>query len=995
MDALNNIVWGLFPQNNSQGTNDTHENDQPQDHDDDMPALEPINIPNTQASTTQHSADVQMPATPSRDEDIRGDRDAIEVEIQAVGDSSSATSSGLNQHTNMDGGSDSRPTTQRTSSRRVRMEEDDDDDRDRRHPFHRIFGPDPASMRVNSPSMPSARGNQPTTPTSVPPTTENINPTPPTTAPPPENPNPTRIFGGFAITLDLSSGQPVTIDLSTGHAINGLGPGLHPPLPNNHAGNIVPPGPTQDHIPNPATGLNQNAPQLNPNQIPLPPPPSLPALLARLGALGAVFSNLAEPDTDDPERADRMVRALEAVPEGLVKRLERVGEGEQGGCAVCWEGLGSGLGWGENEDEAQAPGLNESGPSDLPSTPDSPSTTPPPTETEPQPKPKPAPLPKIVALPCAHVFHSSCLIPWFSRPRQTTCPTCRFDIDPEGATYGGGRRSRPTGMGFNTMNLGPTPNLDHLGGVPGFTPISRPPRPGETIPPIPPSQRPQAQTAPRSQVDADAIAALDGEMRLGMGMDIDRENGTADTANVNNQNPIPPAPPAPAPRPRSLLTIGFDIIFTGSPFPPPGAGLPRPPTLPATGNPNPGGFNFGGIFAPRGPAAAQETTGGGQQLDVESIGRLAREELQHNRDGEIHEWRGVTADEELRNLLEHDQSSDEGEDGDIVLEQMIFTDGDPNEHEDHEPENQLPPDASLPQGNGFPFGFGGFPPPEAPFGGTRFASGTGRTMGEAMQQLLGGLNAGRNPDSNPNPPTNPPTNPQGAPATPGAMGAAFLAQLLGGIARFPPSRAAPTPQNPDRPPTEGQRQAAGPTPPTPADFLAHLFGGGVPVAMGAAPMPLHQDGVAHKLERALKPEGQGRRHYGRFPRPQGYIEGKGGEKGTGKGWRCWDACCGFGPSDEEPIPSGEKSNSSGNPPESTESAEIDVPSENPNALNQLAIRNEVSLGAVCGHKFHPACLVTSERIARNGWSPMSQRARSRVRPQEEWEEGVRVLAAMA
>lgn len=42
---------------------------------------------------------------------------------------------------------------------------------------------------------------------------------------------------------------------------------------------------------------------------------------------------------------------------------------------------------------------------------------------------------KIVALPCAHAFHASCLMPWFSRPRQATCPTCRFNIDPDDLTY--------------------------------------------------------------------------------------------------------------------------------------------------------------------------------------------------------------------------------------------------------------------------------------------------------------------------------------------------------------------------------------------------------------------------------------------------------------------------------------------------------------------------------------------------------------------------------
>jgi Ring finger domain len=117
-----------------------------------------------------------------------------------------------------------------------------------------------------------------------------------------------------------------------------------------------------------------------------------------------------EPDErEDPERAKKLVAGLEEVPVGLVKRMIRVGGAPGGhvddaqtqsseipGCAVCWDSL-----------------LNE----------DDESTDPPQEQ------------PKIVCLPCSHVFHSSCLIPWFSKPRHTTCPTCRFNIDPENLTY--------------------------------------------------------------------------------------------------------------------------------------------------------------------------------------------------------------------------------------------------------------------------------------------------------------------------------------------------------------------------------------------------------------------------------------------------------------------------------------------------------------------------------------------------------------------------------
>ncbi|KZT23394.1 hypothetical protein NEOLEDRAFT_1180055 [Neolentinus lepideus HHB14362 ss-1] len=146
-----------------------------------------------------------------------------------------------------------------------------------------------------------------------------------------------------------------------------------------------------------------------------------PAFLNFVGGIGM------EQDQDDPERAKKLVDGLEEVPVGLVKRMERVG-GAPGahlddsssasaggsdipGCAICWDKLLP-----DDVDEAAA-GEGQSTPS---------------TDK------------KIVSLPCAHVFHAACLIPWFSRPRHTTCPTCRFNVDPDNLTYVRRPRRRPT-----------------------------------------------------------------------------------------------------------------------------------------------------------------------------------------------------------------------------------------------------------------------------------------------------------------------------------------------------------------------------------------------------------------------------------------------------------------------------------------------------------------------------------------------------------------------
>ena len=66
------------------------------------------------------------------------------------------------------------------------------------------------------------------------------------------------------------------------------------------------------------------------------------------------------------------------------------------------------------------------------------------------------------------------------------------------------------------------------------------------------------------------------------------------------------------------------------------------------------------------------------------------------------------------------------------------------------------------------------------------------------------------------------------------------------------------------------------------------------------------------------------------------------------GLRCSDVSCGLGPSDDDPVSS------------------VDVSS-----LRQIAIRPRQpdaagkDQAAVCEHRFHPACLVSAERVA--GW----------------------------
>ena len=144
-------------------------------------------------------------------------------------------------------------------------------------------------------------------------------------------------------------------------------------------------------------------------------------------------------EKEDPERAKKLVKGLERVTVGLVKRMTRVDGvpgahedstrtdgGEAPGCAICWDSLLP------SEDatfqsDHQTDGHDPSPGAPGPTIDDDDTST------------------AIICLPCSHVFHASCLLPWFSKPKHTTCPTCRFDIDPRNLTYTPpSRRPRPT-----------------------------------------------------------------------------------------------------------------------------------------------------------------------------------------------------------------------------------------------------------------------------------------------------------------------------------------------------------------------------------------------------------------------------------------------------------------------------------------------------------------------------------------------------------------------
>lgn len=110
--------------------------------------------------------------------------------------------------------------------------------------------------------------------------------------------------------------------------------------------------------------------------------------------------------TRNPARARVLLNGFPPVPSDLVERLEALeksGQAERdseediiggGGCSICYEPYThSDHDVGSQEDDDTA----------------------------------------VLALPCCHVFHRRCLRPWFEI--RTTCPHCRFDIDPRSITF--------------------------------------------------------------------------------------------------------------------------------------------------------------------------------------------------------------------------------------------------------------------------------------------------------------------------------------------------------------------------------------------------------------------------------------------------------------------------------------------------------------------------------------------------------------------------------
>ena len=574
--------------NNSQADGVTSS---PSSHNAEDVNMAPQANPAASTSSSEHPDGYSMPdLQPISDEDDSSMDDADEVEtmpeLQPI-DSDSDTSSLMMPELlpiNLDNGPfrvrNTTPAPERSTpnsgpprtNRRARVEDDEDEDRDRRHP----------SQRAAIPADPNH--NQPRPPPPIPhhfhiPAFVHIVTGPGIQATPDavrviqhivargpaqgQNPNPTLnptqqnnnnndnsnnnnrqqnrrgvpIFaGGFTVTL--GTGPP------PGDA-NGNMTGAAAQTPANAP-------PVGFELRNPGMGGAVRADMLD--------MATFADIMGRFGAgLGQILGLDGEKEQEDVERAKKLVSGLEEVPEGLVKRLERVGgapgghvDGSQGGqvtdappgCAICWDTLldaeSDGFAVKETTDDENPTTSEETAASstDDPSAvqPSEPSESTTPGEpssaaeaTASSPATEPIPTARIVSLPCTHVFHASCLIPWFSRPRQTTCPTCRFNIDPDNLTYVRRRpapqtpgQAGPTTDGTGVIVLNPDGTQAMANPEATAPPTAAETDPnlasGNAVPLVNPTDAADGEAAPAPMPEANANGAVEGFWTFGFDM---------------------------------------------------------------------------------------------------------------------------------------------------------------------------------------------------------------------------------------------------------------------------------------------------------------------------------------------------------------------------------------------------------------------------------------------------------------------------------------------
>lgn len=674
------------------------------------------------------------------------------------------------------------------------------------------------------------------------------------------------------------------------------------------------------------------------------------------------FSGYNVEEPDDPKRARRLLQGLEEVPEGLVKRLERVSADEGVVCAVCFENLLNPESAGLNEDEKKA----EADPMPVDegdSTASSASAEAEEEVSEEQKKADEALDRKIVVLPCAHVFHASCLRPWFTRPHRTTCPTCRFDIDPESLTYvppaRPARRRAPAGPTPAPVFPGDAqPQPAPAGPQPHAEAADAPHPADEHNAPLPPlgaqvpPPHPGAGPHDMPYIIFDVSMIVPVPVRPGQGQPQAQPNGAAPQVPIFGPAPPPPAAnpsgaqPTPAAQPglTQFVTEQIEQLLNRQQQAPnaaadAGTNAPRPQSAPA--------------------AAPQPQAAAGQNGAPRRDGAGPR----------IH-WHPLPLGSQFQGAPAGQQG--EGRHGGLGgMFANLFNFG------RHQPNTQTNTDAQEPRPA--PTAASAAAPPPPPTNQPPLPS------FEEFMHLVGL-------------PVHPhhaqPPRPAG-----GAQGAQPQPPAPGAPVEGAPAPQQPQPQqdaNPNAPFMDGLRDMV-------TSAFDQIFPPGLFIPI---PMPTGMQGAAQHPHPPPPPPGPfpftvpttprtgaprtatpEKRQWTPPPPPGPTLRERVENKEREMGLRCSDISCGLGPSDDDPVPV------------------ID-----PRTIRQVALRplpGQEGKDRVCEHAFHPACLVSAERVA--GWSGADQkrepdgedeevqvscpvcRAVGRI-SREDWEEGACALA---
>lgn len=823
-----------------------------------------VSIPST--SSTSTPSEVEIPP-PSQPDSQRDDDEGSMPELRSVTDTSDESDAGIATANPARSHQDAQPIhgdrdTVRmddedeppslepiTGTRRARVDDDGDDARDRRHPSERVGGSPPSGEAAPQGANPQQQQHlPPRLPAGLFGALFGL-------GPPGAN-----VPGGEVPPEHVQTGEDTTDPSPTGNDANpGRAPRGVPILTAGFTLTIPLFGSPPGNQPGQPPGAQEGAQGIFGMDA-----AAREELLASFAAFVQEFQAMEE-GREDPERAKKLVAGLEVVPLGLVKRLERVGGAPGGhvgdtntssGCAICLDtlldgesdnftGLSSG---GEVPQSSTfgtdaAEGRNETHTSSDTMDVDAPSASASPFEAGPSTSTSSPEETKIISLPCAHVFHASCLLPWFTRAKQATCPTCRFNVDPENLTY-----TPPSRPAFNR---------------------ARPAQPGHVAPhparaaPEVPSEGHVAGSRAADAAPAANPAATDGRPA---------------TAAV---------PPGPAPPPPSGPAGGMP----GGPGFNPFAGIPGIPI-----------FSLPAFQIPLRPNAAAQAPGGDNQgassLLTAPRSRTAR--LPNSTNEYFFASTGIDV---------------------LTIGLDMFVGGLHPEERDANPprDNAAGAGAGADGANNGEAGTGaaggnGVPNPNA------FAQdlhtlieGLIRTTQNIIPQVINAQGAGPIPAQAPAP---------GAPPANGAQPQPQFRPAGVGFQFFPPADGT-------------QPQAAGPQPVPPPPG-------------GARPVPIFPRPMMFRPTRPMPPRRE-RTTWTVPPAPGPSLRQRVEQREREQGLRCSDISCGVGPSDDDPYPE----------PSASLTKQVFI-----HPLADAEHESDVN-ASVCAHLFHPACLVSAERVA--GW----------------------------